>query len=73
MPDAMREYLRTIGAKGGAKGGRWKGTTPEERSEYMRGLAAKRINPGRKRKQTDKEQPPWKTSETTSETSGSAD
>lgn len=49
VPVEVSEYFRAIGARGGAKGGRWKDTTSEERSQYMRDLAAKRKHPGRKR------------------------
>jgi hypothetical protein len=38
--EAIRAYLRALGARGGKRGGkaRWKGTTAEERSAYMRSI-----------------------------------
>ena len=49
-----REFFQEQGRIGGKLGGGKSlvGLTAEQRSEYMRKLAAKRKNPGRKKKQT---------------------
>ncbi len=56
LPDAFREYLRELGAKGGkaaaGKGGqvRWANVSEEERSRMMRALVKKRWAKARRKR-----------------------
>jgi hypothetical protein len=42
VPDAVREYLRTLGSRGGKRGGpaRWRGVSKAERSAQMKAVRA---------------------------------
>jgi len=49
--DAIRQYLRALGAKGGKIGGklRWQGVSAEERSRQMRAIRAGPTARGKKK------------------------